>query len=78
VVEHLVEAGVAGDAGDAGEDVVALAAEPDQRAFFDLFAAGVVDPDLGGLAAGGDEVELAPVDAHLVSAGGQGGRVVRS
>jgi hypothetical protein len=52
--------------GDAGEDGVSLAAEPDQRAFFDLLAAGVVDPDFGGLAAGGDEVEVASVDAHLV------------
>jgi hypothetical protein len=48
--------------------LVALAAEPDQRPFLDLAAAGVVDPDLGGLAAGGDQVEVALVDAHLVGA----------
>jgi hypothetical protein len=46
----------------------ALAAESDQRAFLDLAVAGVVDPDLGGFAAGGDEVEVALVDAHLVGA----------
>jgi methyltransferase of ATP-grasp peptide maturase system len=68
VVEHLVEGGVARDAGDAGEDFVALAAEPDQRPFLDLAAAGVVDPNLGGFPAGGDEVEVALVDAHLVGA----------
>lgn len=32
MVEHLLERGVAGDLGDAGQDVVALAVESDQRA----------------------------------------------
>jgi hypothetical protein len=47
VVEHVVEAGVAGDVGDAGEDFVVAAAEPDEAAFDDLLAAGVVDANLG-------------------------------
>jgi hypothetical protein len=61
MVQHCLECGVAGDAGHTGEDFVILAAEPDQRAGLDLLAAGVVDPDLDGLAAGDDEVEVALV-----------------
>ena len=53
VVGVVGYAGDAGDVSDAGEDLVVLAAEPDQRAFLDLLAAGVVDPDFGGVALGG-------------------------
>jgi hypothetical protein len=67
-VEHLLQAGVAGDALDAGEGVVASAYETDVVAGLKVAQVGVLDADLDGLAAVGDQIEVATVEVHLAGA----------
>ena len=58
-VEQLLESDIAGDAPDPGEGAVTAADKPDSVPALEAAQAGVLDADLDGLGAVGDEVEVA-------------------
>ena len=69
--------GVAGDAVDAGQAFVVAAGELDVLAGGEVAQVGVLDADLDGLAAGGDQVEVAAVEVHVRARGWAGAAVWR-
>lgn len=71
MIEHVVERGVPRDVSNPGKHLITPTTEPDRRTHLDSLTTGVIKPDLRGFTTRGNEVEMALINPHPVSANRQ-------